>query len=171
MREQEGGNGVAAVCGSGDDVSCYCAFLEVLHGQGDQLVWDAAHVSLLRICGISWAVSRSPRADDETLSRFLHIGILPGVTCLGCKAASLQAEREELHLLCAGCSQLYFHIFYAMLGLGSAQCFHGCLWSVLGAVFLHPSLCWWHESNCTPVLSSPVLQESGVCNPAGIALV
>lgn len=64
-------------------------------------------------------------AKDGALYGLLHIGTLPGVTCLGCKAASVQAEREELPLLCAGCSQLYFHLFYAMPGLGGADAFMG----------------------------------------------
>lgn len=59
----------------------------------------------------------SSPANDGMLSGLLHIGILPSVTSLSCRAASLQAEREELLLLCVGCSQLYFHLFYAMAGL------------------------------------------------------
>lgn len=74
----------------------------------------------LRICGISWAVSESTPANDGTLSGLLHTGILPSVTCLGCKAASLRTGREELLWLCVGCSQLYFHLFYVMPGLGSS---------------------------------------------------
>lgn len=71
------------------------------------------------------------------LSGLLHTGMLPSVTCLGCRAASLQAEREELLLLCVRCSQLYFHLFYAMAGLFAFMGVCG----QLGAVPLRPSLC------------------------------
>ena len=69
---------------------CYCASLEVLHGEENHVAWDAALVLPMFLCWGDapeelWdqpgcAGTKPLPASDGTLSGILCVGILPAVT-------------------------------------------------------------------------------------------